>query len=99
MTRLGVLVHGFIIHIMKMLNVFSVAEHRLGKVSKLLRKSSKDKSNYVICTFHDSLGRDCCCRVYSTTDKDVKETNWVLKREKSWPPNSVIQDKRGGGCW
>ena len=45
MTRLGVLVHGFIIHIMKMLNVFSDAEHRLGKVSKLLRKSSKNKSN------------------------------------------------------
>ena len=45
MTSLGVLVHGFIIHIMKTLNVFSIAEHRLGKVSKLLRKSSKDKSN------------------------------------------------------
>lgn len=42
---LRVLVHGFIIHVMKMLNVFSIAEHRLGKVSKLLRKSSKDKSN------------------------------------------------------
>lgn len=42
---LGVLVHGFIIHIMKMLNVFSIAEHRLGKVSKLLRKLSKNKSN------------------------------------------------------